>query len=89
MNRTPLEKLGLLSDATVEEIKARWRGLVMTHHPDHGGNLDMFNELRETYRQALEEANTSCQTCNGVGKIVQHYGFSSVELICPDCGIEN
>lgn len=41
--------LGLSKTATQEEIKKRYKKLVLEHHPDKGGNSDKFREIQEAY----------------------------------------
>ncbi|MEM5527468.1 DNA-J related domain-containing protein [Gammaproteobacteria bacterium AS21] len=36
------------------EIKQQYRKLVRKHHPDSGGNPEMFIEIRQAYEQLLE-----------------------------------
>lgn len=80
--------LGLPETATPDEVKAKWRELVMIHHPDRGGNSCDFNEIRKAYKIAMEEASApkACPQCNGTGKIKQSYGFSSIDMPCMACG---
>lgn len=80
--------LGLPETATPDEVKAKWRELVMIHHPDRGGNPCDFNEIRKAYKIAMEEASApkACPQCNGIGKVKQSHGFSSIELPCASCG---
>ena len=80
--------LGLPETATPDEVKAKWRELVMVHHPDRGGNPCDFNEIRKAYKIAMEEASApkDCPQCNGTGKIKQSHGFSSIDLPCMSCG---
>lgn len=80
--------LGLPDTATPEEVKAKWRELCMIHHPDRGGNPCEFNEIRKAYKIAMEEASQPkpCQTCNGIGKVKQSSGWSSIDLPCSACG---
>jgi curved DNA-binding protein CbpA len=41
--------LGVLRDASQEEIKIAYRKLAMTHHPDRGGNPAEFQKLNDAY----------------------------------------
>jgi DnaJ-class molecular chaperone len=79
--------LGLPETATPDEVKAKWRGLCMIHHPDRGGNPVEFDEIRRAYKQAHAEASEPkpCLVCNGKGKVTHAHGFSSIELDCPTC----
>jgi len=80
--------LGLPETATPDEVKARWRELVMVHHPDRGGNAVEFNTIRKAYKVAMEEASAPkiCATCSGSGKVRQAHGFNSIDMPCPLCG---
>jgi len=82
------EKLGLHDTATPDEVKAKWRELCMIHHPDRGGNPVEFDEIRRAYKAAYAEASEPkpCGTCNGVGKIKQTSGWSSIDMPCQACG---
>lgn len=81
------QTLGLPDMATPEEVKAKWRKLAMIHHPDRGGNVVEFNEIRKAYKVALDEASQPkpCSGCNGTGKTTVAHGFSSVEVVCQSC----
>lgn len=80
--------LGLPETATPDEVKAKWRELVMVRHPDRGGDPCDFNEIRKAYKIAMEEASApkACPQCNGTGKIKQSHGFSSIDMPCMACG---
>lgn len=43
------EILNVESDATIEQISKNYRNLARKHHPDHGGNSDMFELLSKAY----------------------------------------
>lgn len=81
------ETLGLRDDALPSEVKARWRELASEHHPDKGGDAEVFNEYRQAYEAALHEASqpVQCQACNGKGKRMVQRGFHQVRLPCDDC----
>lgn len=80
--------LGLPTTATPDEVKAKWRELVMIHHPDRGGNACDFNDLRKAYQTAYAAASEpkACPQCLGSGKVKQSYGFNSIDLPCASCG---
>lgn len=82
------EKLGLAEDATAEEVKLRWRQLSMQHHPDRGGDKDIFYELNQAYEQAYRLASEpkQCATCKGSGKVVAVSGWSTITVWCMNCG---
>lgn len=56
MGKDPYEVLGLSKDATIEQVKAKYRELVKKYHPDkHQGNPladlaeERFKEIQEAY----------------------------------------
>jgi len=53
-NPRNLALFGLSPNATVEEIKARFRSLAKRYHPDHGGSHEKMVELLEQYHKLME-----------------------------------
>lgn len=49
-------KLGVRKDATQDEIKSAYKKLVMTHHPDRGGDTAKFAEINEAYEVLKDPA---------------------------------
>jgi hypothetical protein len=47
--------LGISDKATEEAIKEAYRKKAAIHHPDKGGDSEMFNKVTEAYRQALQQ----------------------------------
>mgnify|MGYP003497801425 CR=1 FL=1 len=88
MSKTPFEILGLSATANLEEVEHRWKLLAGVHHPDRGGDVDKFIDFREAYQAArgLAVEPKMCETCQGKGKVVKSFGFSSMKVFCPDCG---
>jgi molecular chaperone DnaJ len=43
------EILGVSKNSTQDDIKKAYRKLAMTHHPDKGGDPDLFKEIAEAY----------------------------------------
>lgn len=43
------ELLGVSKTASPEEIKSAYKKLVMKHHPDRGGDSDLFKQINEAY----------------------------------------
>lgn len=41
--------LGVKKDCTDEELKKAYRVKCMEHHPDKGGDPEMFNIIKNTY----------------------------------------
>lgn len=46
--------LGLESTATIAEVKAKFKKLSLIHHPDRGGDTNMFIKIRQAYEAILE-----------------------------------
>ena len=44
-----LQILGLPANATLAEIKTRYRQLALQHHPDKGGNAEIFKRINNAY----------------------------------------
>jgi hypothetical protein len=44
-------ELGLQPGVTSKALKTRWRELAMTHHPDHGGEAQIFVRMEAAYRR--------------------------------------
>jgi hypothetical protein len=47
--------LGVSRNATPDELKARYRHLIKTHHPDAGGDPEQFRRINEAYETAMSE----------------------------------
>jgi hypothetical protein len=47
--------LGVSSNATKQEIKDAYRDLVKIHHPDVGGESEMFIEIQAAYEFLMEK----------------------------------
>lgn len=43
------ETLGIHKGATKSQIKAAWRKLAKSHHPDKGGDPETFKQVKEAY----------------------------------------
>jgi len=48
-----LAVLGLQDPVTQTDIKSRYRTLVRQHHPDHGGSVALFLEVKDAARKLL------------------------------------
>lgn len=51
--------LGLPPSADADAVKAAYRERVKEAHPDHGGNRESFERLREAYATARDHAETA------------------------------
>lgn len=49
------EILGVNKQATQEDIKKSYRKLAMTHHPDKGGDAELFKEITKAYEVLSDE----------------------------------
>ena len=47
--------LGLSKNATFEEIKAKYKSLAQQHHPDKGGDPDLFKKIKHAYEILSDE----------------------------------
>lgn len=48
------ELLGVPADASDDEVKSAYRELVKESHPDHGGDRETFERVREAYATATQ-----------------------------------
>lgn len=80
---TPHEVLGLPEDATEEDAKAAYRRLAQMHHPDRGGDPQIFL----TIGRALKDFRRKlpCQLCSGKGYIETRSGLAICRDPCPKC----
>lgn len=49
-----LAVLGLSEDASTDDIKKKFRELVLRYHPDKGGDSEKFIELLDAYKKLTE-----------------------------------
>ena len=54
---TSFEVLGVSEDSSVDDINSAFRSLAMKHHPDHGGNAEVFRKIVEAKNKCLAYAN--------------------------------
>ena len=45
----PFKVLGLKRSASDEDIKTKYRELILVHHPDKGGDHDEFLKVQQAY----------------------------------------
>lgn len=93
----PWKILGVHRESTEPEIKARYKALMMEHHPDKGGSADEAAKITEAYktlmdkelvRQAtatLEVLGAPCPTCKGKGYTFKQRGLT--ERKTNPCGL--
>lgn len=87
-NEAPFKALTLPTDATPREVRARWRELCQGQiHPDQGGALEAFLDLKACYEKALSLSRGSriCTACRGRGKLPEQHGFMVTWIICGKC----
>ena len=73
--------LGIKVPVTVSELKARWKELAAQHHPDRGGDLATFIELKEAYERLLPRCH-HCLKCRDTGVAHLHVGFQTLRSVC-------
>lgn len=79
----PFAILGLSADASTEQVRVRWRELLHLHHPDVGGSVPEFIELRQAYSECLDlAANRKCPHCHGSGYRTAGAGGLSLKVRC-------
>lgn len=81
MSKNDHKILGVAPDATISELKARWRELALVHHPDYGGDPVEFNCLRTAYDSALITA-VHCRRCKDTGRVTITSGFERLSVVC-------
>lgn len=82
----PFEILELNNTASPEEVKKQFKQLLKVHHPDHGGTVDNFMELKEAYEKAMKiSKNKECKNCLGYGVLYKLNGFRTAQTRCPEC----
>jgi len=47
---------------TIEELKAAYHALAIKHHPDHGGNLYIMQEINTEYEETFERMKNAGET---------------------------
>jgi len=57
MNKNLYDILGLSKNATFEEIKAKYKSLAQQHHPDKGGDPELFKEIKNAYEVLSDPVN--------------------------------
>ena len=65
--RSGLNRLGLPSTATAQEVRARYREKARALHPDAGGSGDgrKMRKLQDAYQDALTEVGASERSHDG------------------------
>lgn len=84
MKPCPFEILDLPNNATESELKRQWRKLASIHHPDRGGDAEVFKTLKKAYLDACKKLKV-CKYCGGSKLVVKRYGFFSLQVPCGKC----
>ena len=66
--------LGVAKTATPEELKAAFRKLAKTHHPDVGGDPEKFKEINEAY-DCLSDPQSRAAYDRGGQRAANHQNF--------------
>lgn len=82
---TARSKLGVDAAAGPEEVTRAYRVRRSSLHPDKGGDATEFDLLVQAHDVALEAAQT-CPGCQGRGSHHHVRGWTSVKLVCTQCG---
>lgn len=87
MSNNSFEILGLHPKASADMVRDQYRRLSLVHHPDRGGDPEMFNTLHKAYKDALAIAQQPriCTACRGTGRATQSIGFNTVYINCRFC----
>ena len=64
-NKKLYEVLGLSQSATQDEIKRAFRKLAIQHHPDKGGDQELFKEINAAYEILSNEFSIS-EKCSNI-----------------------
>lgn len=57
MNTNLYDILGVSKNATFEEIKAKYKSLAQQHHPDKGGDSELFKQIKNAYEILSDPIN--------------------------------
>ena len=86
MSISPYETLGLPSNSTPEELKARYRTLDRQQHPDHGVAPGALQVVVTAYKKALKITLAKpCPECYGQGKVLKQSGWIVLKVDCKSC----
>lgn len=54
LSKDPLEVLGVTMQTPEEEIRRKWRALIMLHHPDKGGDTEVFLNIQRSLKMLTD-----------------------------------
>jgi DnaJ family protein A protein 2 len=58
MNINLYDILGVSKNATFEEIKTKYKSLAQQHHPDKGGDPDLFKKIKHAQKTTFRSLNS-------------------------------
>lgn len=70
-NESLYKELGVEKNATEREIKKAWRKLAKTHHPDRGGDPDIFKKKEAAYHVLSDSEKRSLYDQGGLEAVQQ------------------
>ena len=79
----PNEILGVPEDATSEDARAAYKRLAQQHHPDKGGDVAKFQQLRAALKAF--ERSRPCPLCKNTGLVKHRVGLGVTTEKCPRC----
>lgn len=79
-----LKALSLPEDADEAAVRARYKELVMTAHPDRGGSVEQFQQLTEHRDEALKQVKLG-QTFAAAKMRLSALREAARGLPCPRC----
>ena len=83
----PFKVLGVdQATVTLIELKKKWWELARSTHPDAGGTVEKFREVKQAYLTARNMMQKElCPKCLGQGKVQTTQGFQSMFTHCDLC----
>lgn len=76
------ELLGVSPDASPDELRLAYRRACRLHHPDRGGNPDVFDAVQKAWAVV---SKTKCSECGGSGRVKVRNGAFTKTINCPTC----
>lgn len=63
--------LGLNLGASIEDVKKAYKKLSMIHHPDRGGDADLFKEIKKAYETICNDNGTNNIEANALTALAE------------------
>ena len=57
--------LGCLKRDSIDDIKSKYKKLLLKSHPDKGGTAEQFQKIQEAFENIKNSHGTVCKRCNG------------------------